>query len=85
MGTNVETGTFSILITLLMHRNVLFSSSSTGEEIVTTDPRGIQSETFQDLLGRTIQTVAGHTNGSPAPTIDQTTTTPTTATARRSR
>ncbi len=46
---------------------------STGEEDIVTDPRGIQSETFKDLLGRTTRTVEGHTNGSPVASIDQTT------------
>ena len=50
-----------------------YAYDAAGNVSTITDPRGIQSLYSYDLLHRLTQSIQGHTNGSPAPSIDQTT------------
>jgi len=55
-----------------LHTTYAYQYGSSGHEDIVTDPRGIQTETLYDLLGRSKEAVAVHTSGTPA-SIDQTT------------
>ena len=44
-----------------------------GNQNTTTDPRGIVTKSSFDMLGRTTETIAAFTNGTPTSSTDQTT------------
>ncbi len=50
-----------------------YAYDDAGRLRTTTDPRGLASKTFYDMLGRTTKTVANYVDGTPSQADDQTT------------